>query len=354
MRHRLLYLVAMLTALLPRRVQIALSGEPPIIVDGQQLDPQVQLLRALRRRRVRYGLVEPTVEAGRARYRREGAIFNPRPTSVGAVRDLEVAGMPARLYSPLERFRPGGWREGASLSGRRDAARPAGEDAGAPLTVYFHGGGFVIGDLDTHDEPCRMLCRHSGSHILSVAYRLAPEHPYPAAVKDAVAAYRWARANAALLGADPRRVAVGGDSAGANLAAVVTTLDMPFAQLLIYPPTDEWTDRPSRHLFDKRFFLSLSDHDAFRKHYAPEHHSLLDVEFKAPPAPALVVVAGFDILRDEVEAYATRLRASGGHTEVLRFPGLGHGFIHMTTVATAARRAVVEIAEAWRKLLGTG
>jgi len=96
---KLLYLGARLSALLPARLQIALSGEPPVIVDGQQLDPQVQLLRALRKRRVRYGLVEPTVEAGRARYRRESAIFNPRPTTVDAVRDLEVAGMPARLYS---------------------------------------------------------------------------------------------------------------------------------------------------------------------------------------------------------------------------------------------------------------
>src|SRR5207244_10448789 len=162
-----------------------------------------------------------------------------------------------------------------------------------PLTAYFRCAGFVIGDLDTHDEPCRMLCRHSGSNILSVAYRLAPEHPRPAAVTDARVALRWARQSAASLGADPRRVAVGGDSAGANLAATVAVFDSPFAQLLLYPPTDEATDRPSRHLFDKGFFLSMSDHAAFRKYYAPE---LLTLE--AGRAPALVVVAGFDILRD--------------------------------------------------------
>ena len=315
---KLLYLGARLSALLPARLQIKLSGEPPVIVDGQQLDPQVQLLRALRKRRVRYGLVEPTVEAGRARYRRETAIFNPRPTRVGSVRDLEAAGFPARLYSAA--------------------------NAGAPLTVYFHGGGFVIGDLDTHDEPCRMLCRHSGSHVLSVAYRLAPEHPYPTAAKDALAAFRWARQNAESLGADPNRVAVGGDSAGANLAATVAVFDSPFAQLLLYPPTDETTDRPSRHLFDRGFFLSMNDHAAFRKYYAPEVLTL-----GAGRAPALVVVAGFDILRDEVEAYAAKL-----HAQVLRFPGLGHGFIHMTTVATAARWAVIAIAQKWREVLGTG
>jgi len=265
---------------------------------------------------VRYGLAEPTVEAGRARYLRESLLFNPNPTRVRAVRELDVAGLRARLYSA--------------------------DSDGAPLTVYFHGGGFVMGDLDTHDEPCRMLCRHSGSHVLSVAYRLAPEHPYPAAVKDAVASFRWARENASFLGADPRRVAVGGDSAGAALAGAVAVLDTPYAQLLLYPPTDETTDRPSRHLFDKGFFLSMADHAAFRKYYAPDRLSL-----DAGRAPALIVVAGFDILRDEVEAYAAKLP----HKQVLRYPGLGHGFIHMTTVATAARRAVIEIARSWHAML---
>ncbi len=311
MRRRLLYLTARLTAFLPRWLQIKLSGEPPVIVDGQQLDPQVQLLRALRKRRMRhaYGLVEPTVEAGRARYRRESAIFNPRPTRVHAVRDLQVNGLPARMYSA--------------------------PDAGAPLTVYFHGGGFCIGDLDTHDEPCRLLCRHSGSHVLSVAYRLAPEHPYPAAVKDAVAAFRWARDKAS-------RVAVAGDSAGANLAAAVALIDEPCAQLLFYPPNNDTVDWPSRHLFDKGFFLSMADHQAFRTLYAPPR-----VALDAGRAPALVVVAGFDILRDEVEAYAAKLP----HARVLRFPGLGHGFIHMATVATTARRAVIAVARAWRGML---
>jgi acetyl esterase len=349
---KLLYLAARLTAFLPRWLLVALSGEPAVIVDGQQLDPQVQLLRALRKRRIRYGLVEPTVEAGRKRFRRESAVFNPRPPRVGSVRDLMIGEMPARLYT-AERRRPGGWPGGVPPPRRRDAFGPAGEDAGVPLTVYFHGGGFVIGDLDTHDAPCRMLCRHSGSHVLSVAYRLAPEHPYPAAVKDARAAHRWARENAASLGADPNRVAVGGDSAGANLAATVAILDAPFAQLLIYPPADE-TDRPSRHLFDKGFFLSMSDHEAFRRHYAvPEGLALMSATLKAPP-PAVVAVAGFDILRDEVEAYAAKLDHAGGATRVLRFPGLGHGFIHMAGVGRVARRAVIEIAEAWREALGTG
>jgi len=329
MKHRGLYLAARLTAFLPRRLQIALSGEPPVVIDGQQLDPQVQLLRALRRGRNQYGLVEPTVEAGRARYRRDTKIFNPRPTRVGSVIDFEIGSLRVRHYRP----------------DRTD---------GGPLTVYFHGGGFVIGDLDTHDEPCRMLCRYAGCHVLSVAYRLAPEHPHPAAVKDALAAYRWARENAASLGADPRRVAVGGDSAGANLAAVVALRESPSAQLLIYPPTDEKTERPSRHLFDKGFFLSLADRQAFHSHYfagTADPRSLMDAEIASPRAPALVAVAGFDILRDEAEAYARKLLDSGTPARILRFPGLGHGFVHMTGVCTTARRAVMEIAEEWRATL---
>jgi acetyl esterase len=328
LRHRVLYAAARLTAILPR-LQLALSGQRPVIVDGQQLDPQVQLLRARQRRRAQYGLVEPTVAIGRMRYRRDTKLFNPRPTRVASVLDFEIGGMRVRHYRP----------------DRVD---------GRSLTVYFHGGGFVLGDLDTHDEPCRMLCLHAGCHVLSVEYRLAPEHPHPAAVRDAFAAYRWARENAASLGADPRRVAVGGDSAGANLAAVVALRESPFAQLLIYPPTDEKTDRPSRHLFDKGFFLSVNDRQAFRSHYFAanaESPTLMEAEIASPRAPALVAVAGFDILRDEVEAYAQKLLDSGTPTRVLRFPGLGHGFIHMTSVGTTARRAMMEIAEEWRAVL---
>jgi len=314
---RLLYVVARLTAFLPRRLQIALSREPAVIVDRQQLDPQVQLLRAFRRRRgVQYNLLEPTITAGRKRYRAEARIFNPRPTRVASVRDFELdGGLRVRHYRP----------------DRAD---------GGPLTVYFHGGGFVIGDLDTHDEPCRLLCRHSRAHVLSVDYRRAPEHPYPAANDDALAAFRWARANARSLGADPGRVAVGGDSAGAYLAAAVAMADTPFAQLLLYPPTGVDVDYPSRTLFDKGFFLSMADHAAFRAHYRPP-------PLTPTPAPALVVIAGFDILRDEAEAYARALPAA----HILRYPGLGHGFIHMSSVATTARRAVREVGKEWGNLL---
>src|SRR4051812_7456191 len=188
MRERVERAVARALARLPGRIPGVLSGMPAIEAAGERLDGHVQLVLALRRRRGQPGLVEPDASTGRARFRRETQVFAPTsPTAVAAVRDFSIPGpggdLRVRHYTPAE-------------------------GAGAPLTVYAHGGGYVIGDLDTHDEACRLLCRHSGVHLLSVDYRLAPEHPFPAGLDDVRAALRWAQANAALLGADPARVAV--------------------------------------------------------------------------------------------------------------------------------------------------
>jgi acetyl esterase len=328
---------------LPDRVKIWLSGTPPVIVDGQQLDPQLQLLRSISRRHRVPGLLEPTVAAGRARYRRETLAFRGPMTKVAAVRDLEIEGASGRLRA----------RHYASDS--RQAA---------PLTVYFHGGGFVIGDLDTHDEPCRILCHYAEVHVLSVDYRLAPEHPFPAGLEDAATALAWAQANAATLGADPSRVSIGGDSAGANLSAVVSCLTSrgkpPQAQLLIYPPTDGTTPRRSYELFGEGFYLSTNDRAAFGRHYVgtvtrggdPRLSPLRASDLSNLP-PALVITAGFDLLRDEGEAYAQALASAGTVTRLQKHPSLGHGFIHLTGVCPAARRAMVGIARDWRALLDT-
>jgi acetyl esterase len=330
-------------ARLPDRVKVRLSGEPPVRVDGQCLDPQLQLLRALRRRRVVHGLVEPTVAIGRARFRAETAFFRGPVTAVAAVRDLEAPG-------------PGGPLRMRHYAPHATSPRP--------LTVYLHGGGFVIGDLDTHDEPCRLLCHHANVHVLSVEYRLAPEHPFPASVEDARAAVGWARANAAALGADPSRVAVGGDSAGANLSAVAAALAAreaaaPVAQLLVYPPTDATTARASHALFGEGYFLTQRDREAFTRAYlagdeAARHDTrvspLRNPDLAGLP-PALVATAGFDLLRDEGEAYAQALSAAGVPVRARRFEGLGHGFIHLTGVCPAARRAMLDIAREWRELL---
>ena len=320
-----------------------LSGKPPVRIDGDTLAPEMQLtLALLERRRVASLEAVSPAEARRTR-RRMAAVAAGRPETVGAVRDLEIdADVPlrARHYAPSEPGGPG------------------------PLLVFFHGGGFVFGDLDTHDGVCRLLCRHAGAHILAVDYRLAPEDPFPAAVEDARAALRWAFANASQLDADPQRIGVGGDSAGGNLAAVVSQLaardDGPALalQLLIYPAMDSTGRHRSRELFGEGFFLTSAHIDWFEAHYLgaagaqgsdPRVSPLLAEDFSGLP-PALVVTAAFDPLRDEGEAYVEALHAAGTPARLRRFPGLIHGFASAAGLSRMCRDAVVEIAGATRAM----
>jgi acetyl esterase len=243
---------------------------------------------------------------------------------------------------------------------------PAAGAGPAPLLVYLHGGGFVAGDLDTHDEPCRLLCRHAGAHVLAVDYRLAPEFPFPAGVQDAYAVTQWALAHARALGADPARVAVGGDSAGANLATVACLLarrrdaPMPAAQLLLYPPTDYHTSWRSRLAYADGLLLTGADIEFFHAQYAAsedaddERHSPLRSKDLSGLPPAMVVTAAFDPLRDEGEAYADALRAAGNRVVSWRVPGLVHGFVNLTTLSGTAHDTVVEVAGALRALLAAG
>jgi acetyl esterase len=262
---------------------------------------------------------------------------------VGLVEELTAGGRPARLYRPES-------------------------DAAAPTLVYFHGGGFVIGDLDTHDQTCRRLCRDTGTAVLSVDYRLAPEHPFPAAVDDALAATRWAADHLAELGgADV--LAVGGDSAGGNLAAVVAQAmpDRVAAQLLIYPATHVLGDYPSRTENAEGYFLTAPMMTWFITHYAGGHAGLdglagVDLddprfsphlgELVALP-PAVVATAEFDPLRDEGEAYARGLREAGVRVDQVRYDGLIHGFVDMGPFSDAAAAAVDDLAARFTALLGT-
>jgi acetyl esterase len=327
---------------LPARVQLRLSGRPQVEVDGQRLDPCLQLVLALGRRRARYGLCEPDPATARERFRREVLIFGGPKTRVGEVRDLDIEGAAGRLRA----------RHYAPPTGSRD------------LLVYLHGGGFVIGDLETHDEACRVLCLHARTHVLSVEYRLAPEHPFPAGLHDAVSALRWAQANAERFGAHASRVSIGGDSAGGNLATVAAQVsareEAPAAQLLIYPATDApGEERASKGLFGRGYFLARSDCDAFFNHYtsatgADAHDTRLSplrAQDLSGLAPALVATAGFDYLRDEGDAYAQRLQGAGVGVVWQRFPSLAHGFVNMTGVCPAAAAALADIAREWRALL---
>ncbi len=327
---------ARLLARLSSRTARRLAGSP-IVLDGQTLDPHVQIvIKALER--TGQGVWSRRGAEVARRESRHVALLNASPLPrVDDVSDLSIPGpagaLPARVYRA-----PGHLEAGPQ-----------------PALVFFHGGGFVIGDLDTHDELCRMLCWHARVTVVAVDYRLAPEDPFPAAVDDAVAAFGWVRENAADLGIDPDRIAVGGDSAGGNLSAVVCTQtneaggEPPAFQLLIYPKTDH-EPTPSLELFAEGFFLVQEDMDWFLASYAPavgdpRAYPMRTADLSGLP-PAYVVTAGFDPLRDEGEAYAAALRQAGVPTALRRHESLIHGFASMTAVSPTAHDAVVEMAGA--------
>jgi acetyl esterase/lipase len=332
---KLQYRLARLLGALPAPIQVALSGSPPIERDGQRLAAEQQLSLTLLNRLADAVTAVPDPQQARVERRRMAAVFGGPPEPVGAVQDVLIGTLAARHYVP-----PGA-RE------RR------------PMLVYFHGGGFVFGDLETHDSLCRLLCRSSGAHVLAVDYRLAPEHPFPAAVEDARAALAWAHENAERLGADPARVGVGGDSAGANLAAVVSQLSArdggpaPALQVLIYPATDMSARRRSRDLFGEGFFLTDTEMQWFEASYLgtaansevrhdPRVSPIL-AEDLSGLAPAIVITAGFDPLRDEGEDYAYALQAAGTPAVLRRYEGYIHGFVSAAGVSRKLREAVIEI-----------
>ncbi len=237
-----------------------------------------------------------------------------------------------------------------------------------PLLVFFHGSGFVVCSLDTHDAMCRNLCAGAGCVVASVDYRLAPEHKFPAAPEDCLHATRWAGANATILGADPERIAVGGDSAGGNLAAV-TALRIRDeggpglrAQLLIYPVTDYWKPgTPSYAENAEGYGLTRAGMEWFWDHYlaSPEdarnpHAAPLRAPDLHGLPPALVITAEYDPLRDEAELYAARLREAGVPAELVRYAGMNHGFFFWPGIVDVASTAL-DAASAWlRRAFATG
>ncbi len=234
-----------------------------------------------------------------------------------------------------------------------------------PALVFCHGGGWVIGDLYTHDGICRSLTNAAGCVVASVDYRLAPEFRYPVAARDSYAALSWVVSNAARLGIDARRVAVGGDSAGGNLATVMALMARdrggpPLAQqTLIYPVTNHDLDTPSYHENATGYVLTREAMRWFWRHYLtregqgkePYASPLLAPSLAGLP-PALVITAGCDPLRDEGEAYAARLRDAGVPVTLTRYEGMFHGFLRMTRLLDKARAALDEVAGSLRKAWG--
>lgn len=331
---------------LPPTLQRLLAGGRPVRLDGLELAPDVQLALFLLRLAGHRGLDTMTPLAARAEIERNARAFAGALVPLPRVEDVTIRGaaaaIRARLYAP-------------------------GDDGGPrPLVVYYHGGGWVVGSLETHDPACRFLARAADVCVLAVDYRLAPEHPFPAAVDDAFAAFRWAVREADALGCDPGRVAVAGDSAGGNLAAVVAQLatrdggPRPALQILVYPVTDLSRKHASYRLFADGFFLTEHEMDWYRGHYLPDDAAARDP--RASPllatdlrgvAPAIVLTAGFDVLRDEGEAYARRLAEAGIPVRHRRHAGLIHGFCNATGVSRSARTAMSESAAWIREALAT-
>lgn len=270
---------------------------------------------------------------------RAAAQLDAEPPAVAHVEDRTVPGpggpIPVRLYTP-------------------DVARPC------PVLVFFHGGGWVLGDLETHDVPCRELANAAGCMVIAVDYRLAPEHKFPAASEDAFAATKWVAENAESISVDPKRIAVGGDSAGGNLAAAVALMAKDRGgpalayQLLVYPITnhafgsDSYVEnadgyglsRDGMKWFWEQFLASAAD----GAH--PYASPLLAPELRGLP-PALVITAEYDPLRDEGEAYAERLRQAGVTVKCSRYDGMIHGFFR-SPVLDPARTGIREAAAALR------
>jgi acetyl esterase/lipase len=276
----------------------------------------------------------PPAEA-RERFRRLSllAAGAAEKRDVASVEDIEVPGGAGQLRARV--YHPHG-------------------DGPHPTLAFFHGGGFTIGDLDTHDIQARLLCDGVGAVVVSTDYRLAPEDPYPAAAEDAIAATRWIAENF------PGPLAVGGDSAGGNLAAVVAQrVPGIAAQLLIYPATDLVSERPSHRENGEGYFLTIDDMEWFHHNYLPE-----EADGKDPMAsplyaddlsglpPAVVATAEFDPLRDDGDAYAEALQQAGVKVIHRRFDGLVHGFFGLGPFSSMSRDAIAQICADLRELLG--
>jgi acetyl esterase len=309
------------------------------------LDPQVkEVLDWIRQAGLPdYGDITPDVarsmfEAGSPR--KEPAAGDPM-----RVEDREIPGpalpVPVRIYTPQAMATP------------------------LPVVLWLHGGGFVVGSLDSNDGFCRELARETGAIVVSVGYRLAPEHPHPAAVDDSFAALQWVAANAASFGGDATRLAVAGDSAGGNLAAVCAILARDAGgpklarQILVYPATAGAPESESHTLFGDGYLLTRKSVLWFHEHHTGGEDHSQDFRFAplvAPDlsglAPALVIIAGYDPLRDEGMAYAHRLKEAGNPVDLLSFDGMVHGFMSLASYVEGGKIAIREVVKSLRAGFG--
>jgi acetyl esterase len=307
------------------------------------VDPKTRILLDMMAALERPPLSETTPQQFRAMRAASRDMLNAPTPPLAVVREETVAGaagpIKARLYDTADR-----------------EARPT--------LVYFHGGGFVFGDLDSHDALCRRLALAGNIRVIAVDYRLAPEHPFPAAIEDAEAAFADIGARHKHFGANPARLAIGGDSAGANLATVTARKAArsrgaaPAFQLLFYPVTQSVETTPSREKFSDGYFLTKETMDWFDSHYFPEGADRRDERLSpllTPPpktlAPALVITAGFDPLKDEGRQYAQSLLAAGISCRHVDYGDQIHGFASFTAFSSIADEAIADAARSVRDAL---
>lgn len=310
------------------------------------LHPQLKVLADGMAAQGQKPMHELTPDEAREGYRALGTMMGAGE-DVASVEDRRIPGPAGEI--PLRIYRP----EGSGPFG---------------VLVFYHGGGWVIGGLDTHDRECRALCRGAGCLVVAVDYRLAPEHPFPAAVDDSFAALRWVGAHAADLGGDPARIAVGGDSAGGNLSAVMAQLARDAGgpslrfQLLVYPAVDQRQPSlyPSMEENAAGPFLTRDSMEYFSGHYLcdgewdhtdPRLSPLLADSLEGLP-PALVVTAEFDPLRDEGEAYAAALKEAGVAVELHRYDGMAHLFFQLSALVDDAKALLSECSGALKRSIG--
>ena len=312
---------------------VNLLAGAPVTIDGRILDARAQWFLQLLKQSGQKPMHQLTVEHARAEFDSVMPLLGGKPHPVSEIVDRTIEGPAGKLRVRI--YRPGG-----------NVARLL------PAILYLHGGGWVIGSLEGYDSPCRYFCARSGCAVVAVDYRLAPEHKFPAAIEDSVAAYRWLAANADGLGIDPARIVLGGDSAGATLSTVLARLlrgepRPPCLQWLMYPATDMACDSASYDSVGEGFLLTRGDMEWVRGHYLNDMSEIDDPRVSPLRAddlaglpPALVYTAGFDPLRDEGQAYAEKMRDAGVKVVHREFDTLIHGFVGMRGAIHAAARAM--------------
>ncbi len=328
--------IAKAVSSLPGNLIVKLSGGEPMTVGGRTLEPQLQMIAW--NGRAAPPMSSLPAETVQAAVKAQLALLEDVASYGAGIEEVTIPGpdgntIPARLY------------------------RPSAQDPRHPLIVYFHMGGGVIGDLETCNAWCAMLALGTQAPVLSVDYRLAPQHKFPAGLNDCIAAYKWAVANAETFGAPAGKASVGGDSMGGNFSAIISQQmkreggPLPVLQLLIYPAIDISKDYPSKKTFAKTFSLSQDTMDWFMKQYLPDGTNPADLRISPGQSPdlsglppAVVITAGHDPLSDEGDEYAQRLKAAGVPVVHKRYDHLAHAFTAFTFISPGSKAACQQIA----------